>query len=450
MSEIYRKNIVILGAGGRDFHNFNTLFKDNPNVKVKAFVMAQIPYQSGKLYPPELAGKNYPNGIPMIDELELKEFLKKERVDEAILAYSDLTYEEVMKLASMLLTVGIDFRMVSPGSTMLKSSKPVIAITGIKTGVGKSTVTRFVARLLTKMGFKISIVRHPMSYGNLKEKAVLHFSKPEEVISNNLLSTEERGEYLSLTNSGFSVYSGIDYKMVLEKAEMGSDIILWDGGNNDTPFIKPDVHITVVDATRPEIVGITYPGTINLTLADIVIVTKVDRASESQLSKVLTKVKEFNKEAKIVLGRMPISVKDPKLIKGKKVLVVEDGPTVTHGGLTYGSAYIAAKKHGAREIVDPKPYSIGSIRKVYEEYPNLENILPSLGYSYEQLNDLIETVKRVPSETIVYDFMTGIGDLLSEIRPATSVSYELVEEGPERVESMIAQKLRSKGLLQSR
>jgi predicted GTPase len=422
-----KRKIVIIGAGGRDFHLFNMLYKNSNDIEVVAFLFTQIPRQTGKNYPYELAGKNYPNGIPIMDLKDLPKIIKEHKIDEAILAFSDLTYNDLMKIGSWVLSLGIDFKIVSHIKTMLYSNKPVISICGIRTGVGKSTVTRYIVKILKEMNLKPIVIRHPMAYGNLLKKKIIKFENIEDVLKNEYLSIEERGEFYSLVKKGAIVYAGIDYEEVLRKAEKDGDIIVWDGGNNDVSFIKSDLYITVADATRPGQEIESFPGEINIRLSDVVIINKIENANKELLENIIKNIKSVNNKAEITLAKMKVIVDNPSMIKGKSVLIIEDGPTVTHGGKKFGAAYLAAKEYKAKEIVDPRPYAIGLIKEIYKEYPHLENVLPAVGYDEQQMNDFLYTIEKIPCDLILYDIITGVGDIISKYKPAIEVEYELID-----------------------
>jgi len=423
------KKIVIMGAGGRDFHNFNVLFRDNPEYRVVAFTAAQIPGIEYKRYPPSLAGKLYPQGIPIYPEEMLPEIVREFGVDEVILSYSDLTYEELGRKISMVLAAGADFRLVDPRETMLTSIKPVIAVTAVKTGAGKSTVSRAVSRELRRRGIKFVVVRHPMAYGDL-EKMVVQIFRTLEDLDRYGITIEEREEYEPHIRLGVPVLAGVDYGKVLEEAEKLGDVILWDGGNNDLPFFKPLYMITVADAMRPGLEIRAYPGEVNVRLANAIIITKISQARREDVELIVNNVRKINPSAKICKADMEVTVDKPSLIEGKRVVVIEDSPSVTHGGLPYGAGYVAAKKYGA-EVIDPRPYAVGIIKRMYEEYPHMGPVLPSTGYTPEQLRDLAETIKRIDCDAIVLGTPADLTQLIKFDKPVVKVSYELkVVEGP--------------------
>ena len=428
---LLRKRIIILGAGGRDFHVFNVLFRDNPEYEVVAFAFTQIPGVERRRYPPELAGRLYPDGIPIVPAKELGRIIREFKVDEVILAFSDLTYDMLGRIASEVLASGASFRLLSPYDTSLKSIKPVIAVTAVRTGAGKSTVSRAVVRELTSRGVRIAIVRHPMAYGDLSKMAVQIFEKLEDLDKWGV-TIEEREEYEHYLRMGLKVLAGVDYGRILRIAEGMGDVILWDGGNNDTPFFIHDYLITVADAMRPGHEVGSYPGEINARLADVVIINKVSQASEEAVKRVVSNVRSINPKAKIVLADMEVVIDRPELVRGKRVVVIEDAPSVTHGGLPYGAGYVAALKYGATEIVDPRPYAVGVLKKVYEEYKHMREVIPSLGYTQEQLKDLEETLNRIDADTIVIGSPADITRLLRiKGKNVVKVEWELrVIEGP--------------------
>lgn len=424
------RKVIIMGAGGRDFHNFNVVFRDNPEYEVVAFTATQIPGISGRRYPPELAGKLYPNGIPIISEKELQKLVVDHGVDEVVLAYSDLLYNDVGRIISTVLASGADFRILGPRETMLSSSKPVIAVTAVRTGAGKSTVSRAIVRELGSRNLRVVVVRHPMAYAkDLVKAAVERFEKPED-FDKYELTIEEREEYEPYLKMGVVVYAGVDYNKILVEVEKEADVIHWDGGNNDWPFFKPDYMITVADAMRPGHEIGSFPGEVNLRLADTVIIAKVGQASREAIETIRRNTLEVNPRAKIVLADLEVVVDKPELLSGKRAVVVEDSPTVTHGGLPYAAGYVAAKKYGA-EIVDPKKHAVGMIKKMYEEYPHMGPIVPSTGYAPEQLKDLEETLNSIDADVVVLGTPADISKLIKLNKPVVRVSYELkIVEGP--------------------
>ncbi|MCE4624688.1 MAG: cyclic 2,3-diphosphoglycerate synthase [Desulfurococcales archaeon] len=424
-----------MGAGGRDFHNFNVVFRDNPEYRVVAFTAAQIPGIEGRRYPPELAGHLYPHGIPIVPEEELAKIVAREGVDEVVLAYSDLLYDDVGHKLSAALAAGASFKILGPRETMLESAKPVIAVTAVRTGAGKSSVSRQVVRALIKKGYRVVPVRHPMAYGDLVKMAVQRFATYEDLDKYNV-TIEEREEYEHYLDMGLIVYAGIDYGEILRRAEMEADVILWDGGNNDWPFYVPDYMITVADAMRPGHEIGSFPGEVNLRMADAVIINKIDQAPRENVEKIRENVRKYNPNADISLAVSEVTVDNPKLLEGKRAVVVEDSPTVTHGGAPYGAGYVAAKKYGA-EIVDPRPYAKGIIAEMYKEYPHMAEVVPSTGYSPEQIRDLEETLKSVPADVIVAGTPIKLARIVNVDKPIVQVRFEVKVVEGKTIEEMV-------------
>ncbi len=421
---------MIMGAGGRDFHNFNVYFRDNPEYKVVAFTAAQIPGIEGRRYPPELAGRLYPDGIPIVPEEDLVEIVKRAGVDLVVLAYSDLLYDDVGHKLSAALGAGASFMILGPRDTMLESAKPVIAVTAVRTGAGKSTVSRSVARILMEKGLRVVPVRHPMAYGDLAKMAVQRFETLEDLDKYGV-TIEEREEYEHYLRQGMVVYAGVDYGRILYEAEREADVILWDGGNNDWPFYRPDYMITVADAMRPGHEVASFPGEVNVRMADAVIINKVDQAQEEDVERIKENIRRVNPRAKISLARSEVVVDNPDMIRGKRVVVVEDSPTVTHGGAPYGAGYVAAVKYGAAEIVDPRPYAKGIIAEMYKEYPHMDKVVPSTGYTPEQIRDLEETLNSIPADVVVSGTPIDLSRVIRINKPIVQVRYELrIVEGP--------------------
>lgn len=424
------KRLIIAGAGGRDFHNFLTHFRDNPDYEVVAFTATQIPGIERRRFPPELAGPRYPQGIPIYPEGELPRLIRELKVDEVVLSYSDLTYQDVGRLASVVLSSGASFKLLSPFETFLRSYKPVIAVTAVRTGAGKSTVSRAVVRELLRRGIRVVPIRHPMAYGDLVKSAVQIFRSEEDFVKYGI-TVEEREEYEQYVRLGLPVLAGVDYGKILLEAERLGDVVLWDGGNNDAPFIKFDYMITVADAMRPGQEISAYPGEVNARLSDAIIVNKVSRASKEGVEKVVSNIRTINPRAKIVLADMEVVVDRPELIMGRKVAVVEDSPSVTHGGLPYGAGFVAAEKYGASEIVDPRPHAVGIIKAMIEEYPHMGPVVPSTGYNPDQIRDLNETLRKMSVETVILGTPADISRLLDLDVPIIKVSWELkVVDGP--------------------
>ncbi|MEX2725486.1 MAG: cyclic 2,3-diphosphoglycerate synthase, partial [Candidatus Freyarchaeota archaeon] len=389
-----------MGAAGRDFHNFNVYFRQNDQYEVVAFTAAQIPKIENRVYPPELAGPLYPKGIKIYPEEELPNLIKKYDVDQVVLAYTDLSHITVMNKASLVLACGADFRLMGPKATMLKSKKPVISICAVRTGSGKSQTTRKVCDILRKKGLRVVVVRHPMPYGDLRKQVCERFATYEDLDRYNA-TIEEREEYEPHIDRGNVVYAGVDYEKVLREAEKEADVIVWDGGNNDFPFFKPDLQIVIVDPHRPGHEISYYPGETNARMADVIIINKIDSAKPDHVEQTLRNIKELNPQATIIKAASPITVENPELIRDKRVLVVEDGPTLTHGGMSYGAGIVAARKYAAKEIVDPRPYTVGSIKRVFETYPHIGCLLPAMGYSPQQINELKETIEAVDCDSII-------------------------------------------------
>ena len=440
------EKVIIMGAAGRDFHNFNTFFRDNEKYRVVAFTAAQIPNIDNRRYPPELAGRLYPEGIPILSEEKLEELIKENNVDLVVLAYSDLLSTKVIKIMNSVLAAGADFRILGPEHTMIKSSKPVIAVTASRTGAGKSTVSRKIASILKEYGLKVGVIRHPMPYGDLLQEAVQRFETMED-LERYKCTIEEREEYEQHINEGNIVYAGVDYQKILKLAEEESEIILWDGGNNDWPFIKPDLYVTVVDPLRPGHELDSFPGTVNVILADVVIVNKINAAKQEDVKTVIENVRKINSKAKIILARSEISVDKPELIRGKRVLVVEDGPTVTHGQLGYAAGYIAAKQYKAKEIIDPRPYAIGSLKETYVKYSHIENVLPAMGYGETQMKELESTINRTPADVVVLGTPSDISRYLNINKPVVRVFYELNDVSKPGLRDIILDFLHSHNLI---
>ncbi len=437
-----RRKVVIMGAAGRDFHNFNCLFRDNEDYEVVAFTATQIPDIEGRTYPPELAGSLYPEGIPILPEEELETIIRDGAVDEVWFSYSDVPHTYVMDKGSHVIAWGAAFGICSATKTMLESAKPVIAITAVRTGVGKSQTTRYVSRILKALGKRVVAVRHPMPYGDLARQACQRFETYED-LDRHQCTIEEREEYEPHIDNGFIVYAGVDYESILREAEKEADVILWDGGNNDTPFFAPDLHITLVDPHRPGHELSYYPGETNLIMADLLVVNKVDTADPANVEKVLESCRTHNPRARVIQCRSVITVDDPEMIRGKRALVVEDGPTLTHGGMTYGAGWFAAKNAGAAEIVDPKPFAVGSIRETYAKYPNAGQILPAMGYGDHQVRELEETINATPADVVVEGTPIDLKRIISVNKPIANVRYELEEVEPGIIEEEIRKVLGS-------
>jgi predicted GTPase len=425
-----RTRVLIAGAAGRDFHNFNLVYRGRDNAEVVAFTATQIPNIDGRLYPAALAGEErYPEGIPICPEAELEQLIAKHEVDEVVFAYSDVTHEHVMHVGSRALAAGASFRLISPQATMLDSTKPVVAICAVRTGSGKSQTTRHVAALFREAGKRVAVLRHPMPYGDLTAQAVQRFERYEDLEAADA-TIEEREEYEPHLAEGNLVFAGVDYGAILDRAEEEADVILWDGGNNDTPFIKPDVHIVVVDPHRPGHELRYHPGETNLRMADVCVVNKVDSAPQEGIDAVLNSIHEHTTNAKVVLAASPFQVDgDAAQIKGKRVLAIEDGPTLTHGEMTYGAAVLAAKQHGAAELVDPRPFAVGAIAETFEAYPDVGTLLPAMGYGKQQMDDLRETIARSDADLVLIGTPIDLRRLIELDKPAMRVTYRLQEVG---------------------
>jgi len=418
-----------MGAAGRDFHNFNVCFRDNPNYEVIAFTATQIPYITGRCYPAKLAGKLYPKGIPIYPEEDLTGLIKKEKIDEVIFAYSDIVYTDLMRKAALVLACGANFRLLSPAVTMLKSKRPVIAICAVRTGCGKSPTTRYIADILKKMNKKVVIIRHPMPYGDLEKQTVQRFASIKD-LDKHQCTIEEREDYEPHLEKGFVLYAGVDYGKILEAAEKEAEIILWDGGNNDFSFYKPDLTITITDPFRPGHELAYYPGEICLRMADVALINKVNTAKKEDVERVRQNIKNVVPKAKIILTDSKVIVENPTLIKNKKAIVIEDGPTVTHGGVKLGAGLIAAKQYKAK-IISPKPYLVGSLKEVFAKYSHLDNILPAMGYRPRQIKELEETINKSPAEIVISATPTDLTRIIKVNKPVIRVRYELEEKKEE-------------------
>jgi predicted GTPase len=437
-----RTRIVIAGAAGRDFHNFNVAYRDRADVEVVAFTATQIPNIDGRLYPPELAGPLYPAGIPIATEDQLDALIQTHDVDVVVFAYSDVTHEHVMHVASRALAEGASFELLSPRETMLVGTKPCVAVCAVRTGAGKSQTTRRVAELLHESGKRVAVIRHPMPYGDLARQAVQRFERYEDLDEADA-TIEEREEYEPHLAAGNLVFAGVDYAAILAEAERDADVIVWDGGNNDTPFVRPDLHVVVVDPHRPGHELRYHPGETNLRMADVCVVNKVDSAPQEGIDSVLRSIRDYT-NASVILAASPIYVEgDAELIRGKRVLAVEDGPTLTHGEMAYGAAVLAAKQHGAAELVDPRPFAVGSIAETFRRHPHVGALLPAMGYGRRQVEELRETIARSGPELVLIGTPIDLRRLLDLEQPALRVSYRLEEVG----EPTLADVLRERGLL---
>jgi predicted GTPase len=419
---------VIMGAGGRDFHNFNVAFRDDPDVEVVAFTAAQIPGIDDRVYPASLAGPRYPKGIPIRPESELAAIVRDHDVDQVILAYSDLSHEEVMHKASIALAAGADFALMGPRSTMIESTKPVVAVCAVRTGCGKSQTSRKVGQILLDAGLKVALVRHPMPYGDLEQMRVQRFATLEDIDASDP-TVEEREEYEAPVELGMVMYAGVDYGEILARAQAESDVVVWDGGNNDFPFFRPDLLVTVVDPLRPGHELRYHPGELNLRLADVVVVNKVDTARAWHVEEVVRNAKAVNPHATIVLAESPVTLDEGPAIEGKRVLVVEDGPTITHGQMPWGAGTVAARNAGAAELVDPRPAAVGSIAATFEKYPGIGPVLPAMGYGEEQLRDLQATIDAVDCDVVVTGTPMDLGHIIQVRHPIRHARYALADHG---------------------
>ena len=424
-----RERIVILGAAGRDFHNFNVLYRHNPKVEVVAFTATQIPHIEGRTYPPGLAGEEYPAGIPIVPASEIPALFERERIDTAVFSYSDASYEHVMQRAALVNALGADFVLLGANRTMLASVRPVIAVCAVRTGSGKSQTTRRMAELLRAQGYRVVVVRHPMPYGDLAAQAVQRLGSYEELAQAHC-TIEEREEYEHHIAAGSVVFAGVDYALILKEAEKEADVILWDGGNNDLPFYRPSVWIVVADPHRPGHEIRYYPGETNLYRADVVVVNKMDSASPAGVDEVLRNVASRNPRATVVRAKSLVSVQgDASLIAGRRVLCVEDGPTVTHGEMRYGAAMVAARLHGAATVVDPRPYAVGELADTFRAYPNIGPLLPAMGYGDAQIEDLERTIESVPCDVVLVGTPIDLTRLVRIDKPCLRVTYALEEIG---------------------
>ena len=428
--------VIIMGAAGRDFHNFNVYFRNNDAHEVEAFTATQIPGIEERSYPPELAGPNYPKGIPIYPEEELSKLIREHDVDQVIFAYSDVSHEYVMHKASIALANGADFRLMGPKTTMLEAKVPAVSVGAVRTGSGKSQTSRQVAKILKNKGLRVVVIRHPMPYGDLRKQICQRFASYKD-LDKHECTIEEREEYEPHIDNGIIVYAGVDYEKILREAEKEADVIVWDGGNNDLPFYKPDLHIVVADPHRAGHEVAYHPGEANLRLANVVIINKVETADPKNVERVKQNVRTVNPNATILEAASPITADKPELIKGKRVLVIEDGPTLTHGNMPYGAATIIAKRLGAGEIVDPKPYAVGSIKETYKKYTHLGAILPAVGYGEKQIAELKETTDRTPCDVVVIGTPIDLRRVMTMDKPTVRVRYELKVLGPVSLEQIL-------------
>lgn len=434
-----RIKVIIIGAAGRDFHNFNTYFRDNEKYEVVAFTATQIPDIEGRTYPPELAGSKYPNGIPIFDEKNLSQLIEEHQIDQVILSYSDISHTQVMKKASFILAIGADFRLMGTKNTCIKSKKPLIAICAVRTGSGKSQVSRRLGRILRENGKRVAIIRHPMPYGDLRKQIWQRFAELKD-LDKHECTIEEREEYAPHIVAGNLVFAGVDYGKILEEAEKEADVILWDGGNNDFPFYVPDLWITVADPHRLGHETTYYPGHTNLLAASIVIINKVDTAKKEDVEELVQTITRENPTAKIIKAESPVTVEDPTIITGKRVLVVEDGPTVTHGDMEYGAGMVAAEQNQVADIIDPRPFAVRSIKETFLKYSHLKKVLPAMGYGAEQIKDLEETINNTDADAVIIGTPIDLRRLVNINKKATRVTYSVDDQTAQTLTNILREK----------
>ena len=435
------KRIIIIGAAGRDFHNFNTVYRNRDDIKVVAFTAAQIPDIDDRRYPAELAGPLYPEGIHIYAESDLTHIIAEENIEEVVFSYSDISYQDLMNKSAVAMAAGADFKLIGPRETMLKSTKPVIAICAVRTGCGKSQTTRKVAELLTETGKRLVVIRHPMPYGNLVKQKVQRFSSIDDLKKHDC-TIEEMEEYEPHIVRGNIVYAGVDYEAILREAENEADIILWDGGNNDLSFYKPDLQITVVDPLRAGHELTYYPGEINLRIADVVVINKIVSADPEEIDEVRENIRIANPTAVVIDAASPVVVDDPNLITNARVLVVEDGPTLTHGEMTYGAGVVAAYKFGAAELIDPRPFTVGKISETFETYPGIGQVLPAMGYGDEQMADLARTIDNSDADVVIIGTPIDLRRIIDINKPTVRVTYDLQEIGKPTIKDVLDKFLR--------
>jgi predicted GTPase len=423
-----KQNIVIMGAAGRDFHNFNVFFRNNDDYYVKAFTATQIPDIAGRKYPSQLSGPLYPDGIPIFPEEDLPDLIRRYNIDQVILAYSDLPHQYVMERASVVLSEGPDFKLMGPKNTMLKAKVPLVSVCAVRTGSGKSQTTRKVTQILREMGKKVVVIRHPMPYGDLTKQIWQRYETYNDLDSYQC-TIEEREEYEPHLDLGNIVYAGVDYGEILQRAEKEADVIVWDGGNNDIPFYQPDLHIVVADPHRVGHEMTYYPGAVNLRMADIVVINKIDTANSENIAQLRTNIHSLAPEAILIEAASPIQVEQAETIRGKKVIVIEDGPTLTHGEMKFGAGVVAAQKYGAKEIIDPRPFAVGSIKKTYQKYPLIGTLLPAMGYGPEQTKELAATINNSDAELVIIGTPIDLSRVMQIDKPYVRVRYELQEIG---------------------
>jgi len=433
------QRVIIMGAAGRDFHNFNVYFRDNPDYEVVAFTATQIPNIEGRVYPPALTGAQYPKGIPIFPESDLPSLIAKHKIDQVIFAYSDVPHEYVMHIAERVLVYGPDFRLMGMGTTRIKAKKPVVSVCAARTGSGKSQTSRYIADLLIGMGYSVAAIRHPMPYGDLEKQVVQRFATYED-LDKHECTIEEREEYEPHIDNGVIVYAGVDYGKILDQAQQEVDIILWDGGNNDLPFYESDLHVVVVDPLRPGHELRYHPGEANVLAADVVVINKIDSASPEAVLQVRQNVSTVNPGAIIVDAASPIFVDDPSVIRGKRVLVVEDGPTLTHGEMAYGAGWVAAQRFGAAEIVDPREHAVGTIAATYRKYPTTGTVLPAMGYGDKQIKELETTINGADVDLVIIGTPIDLGKILKLNKPSVRIHYELQVIGQPTLAAVLEEK----------
>ncbi|HEX9058111.1 MAG TPA: cyclic 2,3-diphosphoglycerate synthase [Ktedonobacterales bacterium] len=439
------RKVVIMGAAGRDFHNFNVFFRDNPAYEVVAFTATQIPNIEGRLYPAELAGARYPKGIPIVQEDDLPQLILEHSVRDVVFAYSDISHEYVMHRAAISAAGGASFWLLGPADVMVPSSSMVIAVGAVRTGSGKSQTTRAVAGILRKLGISHVVVRHPMPYGDLRRQEVQRFATYDD-LARHECTIEEREEYEPHLDNGTVVYAGVDYEKILRQAEREAQVVLWDGGNNDFPFYRPDLNIVVADPLRQGHELAYWPGEVNFRMADVIVINKEDSATADQIAAIKANIAQVNPRAAVVDANSSLHVAQPELVRDKRVLCVEDGPTVTHGGMPFGAAVVAARRLHAAEMADPRPHLVGSLRNVYAKYPHLETALPAMGYGPEQTRELAETINATPADVVLFATPIDLGRLIQVNKPLVRVRYELEEIGGTRLEDIIRGALAKKGV----
>ncbi len=440
-----KKNVIIIGAAGRDFHNFNTYYRDNDLYNVVAFTAAQIPDIDGRKYPSELAGKLYPEGIPIHPQQDLTGLIKQLEADICSFSYSDISYQEVMAVSAIVHSAGADFLLLGPAHTQIKSKKPVISVGAVRTGCGKSQTSRRVIEILLARGLKVVAIRHPMPYGNLAAQKVQRYATVED-LSLHKCTIEEMEEYEPHVVRGNVIFAGVDYEAILQEAEKEADVIVWDGGNNDFPFYKTDLMITVTDPHRAGHELSFYPGEVTLRMADIVVINKIDSSAPEDIQKLRNNIEKVNPEAIVVDAASPLAVENPEIIKGKRVLVVEDGPTLTHGNMKIGAGTIAARKYGASELIDPRPYIAGKLEETFKTYPDIGTLLPAMGYGEEQIRDLEKTINGADCDSVVIGTPIDLGRIIKINKPSTKVGYDLQEIGRPDLEELISGFLEKRGI----